>query len=86
MPGEAWAPFAVQIAKALGCRVTGACSTAKLDLVRSLGADDAIDYTQEDFTRAERRYDVIFQLAGTASPAACRTCAHPDRDAGAQQR
>ena len=69
--------FAVQIAKALGCRVTGVCSTAKLDLVRSLGADDAIDYTREDFTRAERRYDVIFQLAGTASPAACRRALTP---------
>jgi NADPH:quinone reductase-like Zn-dependent oxidoreductase len=64
--------FAVQIAKAFGCRVTGVCSTAKLDLVRSLGADDVIDYTREDFARGERRYDVIFQLAGTASPSACR--------------
>jgi NADPH:quinone reductase-like Zn-dependent oxidoreductase len=64
--------FAVQIAKAFGCRVTGVCSTAKLDLVRSLGADDVIDYTREDFARGERRYDMIFQLAGTASPSACR--------------
>jgi NADPH:quinone reductase-like Zn-dependent oxidoreductase len=69
--------FAVEIAKALGCRVTGVCSTAKVDLVRSLGADHVIDYAREDFTRAERRYDVIFQLAGTASPAACRRALAP---------
>ena len=64
--------YAVQIAKALGAGVTGVCSSAKAELVRSIGADDVIDYTQEDFTRGEGRYDLIFQLAGTASPAACR--------------
>jgi NADPH:quinone reductase-like Zn-dependent oxidoreductase len=69
--------FAVQVAKALGCSVTGVCSTAKLDLVRSLGADHAVDYTQEDFTRGERRYDLILQLAGTVSPAACRRALTP---------
>ncbi len=69
--------FAVQIAKELGCRVTGVCSTTKMELVRSLGADHAIDYTNEDFTRGERRYDLIFQLAGTASPSACRRALTP---------
>ena len=69
--------FAVQIAKALGARVTGVCSTTKMDLVRSIGAEDVIDYTQQDFTRSGKRYDVIFQLAGTASPSACRRALTP---------
>jgi NADPH:quinone reductase-like Zn-dependent oxidoreductase len=56
--------FAIQIAKALGAEVTGVCSTAKTDLVRSIGADHAIDYTREDFTDGRRRYDVILDTAG----------------------
>jgi NADPH:quinone reductase-like Zn-dependent oxidoreductase len=51
--------FALQIAKALGAEVTGVSSTRNLELLRSLGADHVIDYTQEDYTRDERRYDVI---------------------------
>jgi NADPH:quinone reductase-like Zn-dependent oxidoreductase len=56
--------FAVQIAKAAGAEVTGVCSTTKLDLVRSLGADHVVDYTQDDFANGPRRYDLILDLAG----------------------
>ena len=56
--------FAVQIAKAFGAEVTGVCSMSKLDLVRSIGADDVIDYTREDFTDGSRRWDVIVDTAG----------------------
>src|ERR1700682_5651675 len=52
--------FAVQIAKSLGAEVTAVCSTGKVDLVRSIGADHVIDYTKEDFTKGDQRYDVIF--------------------------
>ena len=56
--------FAVQIAKSLGADVTGVCSTRNVDLVRSLGADDVIDYTKEDFTKTGQRYDVILDNVG----------------------
>ncbi len=56
--------FAVQIAKAFGAVVTGVCSTAKVDLVRSLGADRVLDYTDEDFTDGQCRYDVILDTGG----------------------
>jgi NADPH:quinone reductase-like Zn-dependent oxidoreductase len=56
--------FAVQLAKAFGAHVTGVASTQKLDLVRSLGADDVLDYTREDFTGGNQRYDVILDTGG----------------------
>ena len=56
--------FAVQIAKAFGAHVTGVCSTSKVELVRSIGADEVIDYTREDIAEGTRRYDVIFDTAG----------------------
>ena len=59
--------FAVQIAKAFGAEVTGVCSTTKMDLVRSIGADHAIDYTREDFANGRQRHDVILDTAGNRS-------------------
>jgi NADPH:quinone reductase-like Zn-dependent oxidoreductase len=55
---------AVQLAKAFGAKVTGVCSTSKVELVRSLGADEVIDYTREDFTDGTRRFDLILDTAG----------------------
>src|SRR6266511_628883 len=64
--------FAVQIGKALGADVTGVCSTRNVDLVRSLGADDVVDYTTTDFSRTGRRYDVVLDLVGNRSLTALR--------------
>jgi NADPH:quinone reductase-like Zn-dependent oxidoreductase len=59
--------FAVQIAKALGAHVTAVTRTRNVDLVGSIGADEVVDYTKEDFTRREQRYDVFFDIGGNRS-------------------
>ena len=64
--------FAVQIARSFGAEVTGVCSTRNVEMVRSLGADRVVDYTQEDFTSGRHRYDVIFDCVGNHSFSACR--------------
>lgn len=69
--------FAVQIAKALGAHVTAECSTAKVDLVRSLGADEVLDYTVDDFADGTHRYDLIVDLAGNPSVARLRRALSP---------
>jgi NADPH:quinone reductase-like Zn-dependent oxidoreductase len=68
---------AVQLAKAFGADVTGVCSAAKLDLVRSLGAGHAIDYTSEDFADGVHRYDLILDIAGNPAPARLRRALTP---------
>ncbi|WP_449060730.1 NAD(P)-dependent alcohol dehydrogenase [Planomonospora algeriensis] len=63
---------AVQLAKYFGARVTGVCSAAKRELVESLGADETVVYTEQDFTRTGRTYDVVFDVAGKSSFSRCR--------------
>jgi NADPH:quinone reductase-like Zn-dependent oxidoreductase len=70
--------FAVQIAKAFGANVTGVCSTRNVDMVRSLGADQVIDYTREDFTRGQERYDLILDMIGNHSMSDCRRVLTPE--------
>jgi NADPH:quinone reductase-like Zn-dependent oxidoreductase len=69
--------FAVQLAKAFGADVTGVCGTKSLDMVRSIGADHVIDYTQQDFTRTGQRYDLILEMAGNRALADLRRALTP---------
>lgn len=69
--------FAVQIARAFGAEVTGVCSTRNVDLVRSIGAAEVIDYGTQDFTRNGQRYDLLLDIAGSHSGSACRRVLTP---------
>ena len=64
--------FAVQIAKSFGAEVTGVCRTRNVEIARSIGADHVVDYTQEDFTRSDRRYDLMLDIAGNRSWSECK--------------
>ena len=64
--------FGVQIAKSFGAEVTAVCSTRNVEIARSIGADHVVDYTQEDFTRSKRRYDLMLDIAGNRSWSDCR--------------
>jgi NADPH:quinone reductase-like Zn-dependent oxidoreductase len=69
--------FAVQIAKSLGARVTGVCSTRNVEMIRLIGADYTVDYTREDFAQSDQRYDVLFDLVGNRDLSALRRVLHP---------
>ena len=70
--------FAVQIAKFYGARITGVCSTSKIEMVRSIGVDRVIDYTREDFAAGGQRYDVIIDTGGNSTLARLRNALTPD--------
>jgi len=70
--------FAVQIAKSYGTEVTGVCSTRNLDMVRSIGADQVIDYTQDDFAQSEELYDLIFDAVRKRSFSDCKRALNPE--------
>jgi NADPH:quinone reductase-like Zn-dependent oxidoreductase len=69
--------FAVQIAKSFGAKVTGVCSTRNVDMVRSIGADQVIDYTQQDFTKSGQRYDIVLDCVGNHSFSEWRRVLNP---------
>jgi NADPH:quinone reductase-like Zn-dependent oxidoreductase len=69
--------FAVQLARYFGANVTAVCSTTNVNLVKSLGADKVIDYTREDFTKQETRFDIIFDAVGKTSKSACKNLLKP---------
>jgi NADPH:quinone reductase-like Zn-dependent oxidoreductase len=70
--------FAVQLGKYFGANVTAVCSTTNINLVKSLGADNVVDYTREDFTKIENRFDVIFDAVGKTSKSSCKNLLKPN--------
>jgi NADPH:quinone reductase-like Zn-dependent oxidoreductase len=70
--------YGVQIAKYFGAEVTGVCSTGNLELVRSLGADHVIDYTEEDFTKSDKKYDLVFDAVSKSSKQRCANILAPN--------
>jgi NADPH:quinone reductase-like Zn-dependent oxidoreductase len=70
--------FAVQLGKYFGANVTAVCSTANVNLIKSLGADNVLDYTREDFTKQETRFDIIFDAVGKTSKSACKNLLKPN--------
>jgi NADPH:quinone reductase-like Zn-dependent oxidoreductase len=70
--------FAVQVAKSFGAEVTGVCSGANVEMVHSIGADEVIDYTQEDFTKGAERYDIILECVGNHPFSECRRVLTPE--------
>jgi NADPH:quinone reductase-like Zn-dependent oxidoreductase len=69
--------FAVQLAKYFGTNVTAVCSTTNMSMVKSLGADNVVDYTKNDFTKINKRFDIIFDAVGKTSKSACRNLLKP---------
>jgi NADPH:quinone reductase-like Zn-dependent oxidoreductase len=69
--------YAVQLAKAFGAHVTGVCSTTKVEMVRSIGADHVIDYMREDFAEGDQRYDLILDIGGNSSLSRLRRALAP---------
>ena len=68
----------MQVAKALGAEVTAVCRTRNIEQARAIGADHVVDYTREDFTRSDRRYDVLFDVAGSRSWRECKRVLNPE--------
>lgn len=70
--------FAVQLAKHFGAHVTAVCSTSNINLVKSLGADNVIDYLKEDFTKTETKFDIVFDAVGKTAKSACKNILKPN--------